>query len=394
MRVMGPMLRRWFPSVALLGVLAGACGTVSTPLSGSASSVTQTTATATATSTPAATRMLALVTLRGSNSIVVRDITDINHPATVGVLGPYPSPVGGSPAMEGLLGQFISATEFSYAGGTADPNFALPTELFRAPLSGSPNTAAFKGAEALIAFAWSPDGSTLAYITAGGSGSALHQLKAGQDRVLATVPPPGLAGGCEVSPCPGPFQNPGDKWDFRLSYSADGTLISMVQNSITSYLRVWSSDGKVLGSVDGQATTMSVRSGDGLYFRDSNGVEVWRNGAVSTFLPGVAWIRPKASPDGAHIVYEARDAQGSAHVFVVDTGSKQVRDLGKARSEPTFLTSRYIWYQAEPGCVATGNCQAGFPGIAPGSTYIYDLQDNTETASAITAVIDVWPHAA
>src|SRR5689334_19260455 len=38
------------------------------------------------------TRCLALVTLRGSESYVVRDITDINHPKTVASMGKIPNP--------------------------------------------------------------------------------------------------------------------------------------------------------------------------------------------------------------------------------------------------------------------------------------------------------------
>ena len=136
---------------------------------------------------------------------------------------------------------------------------------------------------------------------------------------------------------------------------------------------------------------MSVWSGSRLYFRDATGVEVWRDGVISTFLRGVEWIRPKASPDGRYIIYEARQL-GSAHVFIVDTTSGQVRDLAQGRSEPAFLTSRYIWYEAEPACVAEGKCDPSFPGVANGPTYIYDLQDGTESRSMITSVIDVWPH--
>jgi hypothetical protein len=178
-----------------------------------------------------------------------------------------------------------------------------------------------------------------------------------------------------------------------LAYSADGAYISMMQSSITSYSRLWSSEGKLLRSTDSPGETMSVWSRSGLYFRDATGVEVWRNGVVSTFLRGVEWIRPKASPDGRYIVYAAREL-GSAHVFIVDTTSGQVRSIAPARSEPAFLTSRYIWYQAEPTCVPEGKCQAGFPGIATGKTFVYDLQDGTETPSVITSVIDAWPHAA
>jgi hypothetical protein len=334
------------------------------------------------------THYLALVTLRGSNVIVVRDITDISQAKTIGALGPVPAPVGyGAPS-----DQFVSATEVSYVGGKTDDAYGLPTGLFRAPFSGSPNTAVVTGSDALFAFAWSPDGNEFAYLTGSYTGSVVHQSRAGVDTTVGSLPLLPI-GGCEVAPCPGPFQDPADKWDFRLSYSPDGAYIAVVQNGIRSFFRVWSSDGKLLSQSDGGETTMSVWSGSSLYFRDATGVEVWRDGVISTFLRGVAWIRPKASPDGRYVVYEARQL-GSAHVFIVDTTSGQVRDLGPSRSEPAFLTSRYIWYEAEPVCVPEGTCQASFPGVASGPTYIYDLNNGTETESLVTSLVDVWPHAA
>ncbi len=81
------------------------------------------------------------------------------------------------------------------------------------------------------------------------------------------------------------------------------------------------------------------------------------------------------------------------HVSVVDLATRKVQELGSGRSEPAYLTSQFIWYQAEPACVSTGKCEAGFPGIADGSTYMYDLQTGKESASIITSVVDVWPHA-
>src|SRR5439155_1354100 len=112
--------------------------------------------------------------------------------------------------------------------------------------------------------------------------------------------------------------------------------------------RLWTAAGAKAGGTDLlAAATMSVWSGSSLYFLDARGVEVLRDGVISTLLPGVQWIRPKASPDGGRIVYEARDAQGSPHVFVVDTASGKVIDLGgKGRAEPAFLTDRYVWYEA------------------------------------------------
>jgi hypothetical protein len=79
---------------------------------------------------------------------------------------------------------------------------------------------------------------------------------------------------------------------------------------------------------------------------------------------------------------------------VVDTTTKNIRELKRARNEPVFLTARYVWYRGERACVATDQCDGSVPVIPDGKTYIYDLNDGTETESIITGVLDVWPHAA
>jgi hypothetical protein len=333
---------------------------------------------------PPSDRRLALVTLRGSNQIVVRDITDMSHPSTASSLRTYPASVGASDAMEGAIGQFVCETQVSYVGGGSGDSYGLPTNLYRAPLPGS-SKLVIKGKEVFV-FAWSRDGTTLLYVAVddAAGGNELHELRNGVDRVIASLPGLGV-GGCEYEPCPGPFQNPGDKWDMRISFSPDGTHFAVVQWGIEVYLRIWSSNGKLVSHSDSLDTSMSIWAGSDFYFRDQKGVERWHNGTTSTFLPGVVWIRPKASADGRQIVYAARDAQHVAHVFIVDTATGAVRDLGKGRAEPAFLSPRYVWDQAET---------TGFPGIATGKTYVYDLQTNTESSSVITSVVDVWPHAA
>jgi hypothetical protein len=311
---------------------------------------------------------LALVTLRGSNSYVVRDLTDMSHPRTVGKLGTISAPV------------FVSATELSYA---------VDSSLFRVPLAGSPKTLVTSQGGAGI---WSPDGSAVLYTTYTGTEKAtVHQLKAGRDQVLGSVKGVG-AGGCEsIAGCA--IVN---SLDYRLVYSPDGSLVSLVTAGFSgSVFRIWSSDGALRKSSDSQGPTMSAWSGPSLYFRDNKGVEVWQGGAISSFLPGVTWITPKASPSGGQIVYAARDSGGWAHTYVVDTATRAVRELKKARTAPVFLTSRYIWYAGERACVAADACGAQPPWHPrSGKTYIYDLQTGTETESVITSVADVWPHAA
>ena len=237
-------------------------------------------------------------------------------------------------------------------------------------------------------FAWSPEGTTLAFID---SSQQLHLVSGGQNHVVASTPT-WLGGvGCESQGC-------ADTWEFRLRYSGDGAFISLIQVPPGEF-RIWSSSGKVLAGSDatpsgtGSLRTMSVWSGTTFYYRDQKGVEMWRAGSESLVLPGVSWVRPHASPAGGQIVYETRDAAGTAHVNLLDTASGKTRELRKGRSEPAFLNSHLIWYQEERACQATDKCFAG-PTIPSGKTFIYDLVDNTETESKIAQVFDAWPHAA
>ena len=311
-----------------------------------------------------------LVTLRGSNSYVVRDLTDISHARTLSNLGSIPAP------------QFVSGAELSYM---------QDGRLVRAPLVGTPATIVVSSDQLTGTFAWSPDGTAVVYVAQVGSTLQVHELRGTADRTLGTIPSPG-AGGCEgIAGCTLP------NWlDFRLAFSGDGTSISLVVDSFgVNVLRLWSSSGALLTSSDAQGQTMSAWSGQSLYFRDAGGVRVWRDGTVSSFLPGVAWIKPSLSPGGGQMVYSARDGSGWAHTYVVDTTTRKVRELKAARTDAVFLTPRFIWYQGERSCQPADGCGTN-PPIHPlsGKAYIYDLQDGTETESVITGVYDVWPHAA
>jgi len=311
-----------------------------------------------------------LGTLLGSERTVVRDVTDITHPKTI-----ITSAIGS------LIPRFVSGSDVSYVDKSGS--------LTRLDLAGPSTTAV---APCVGFYDWSPDGTTAVYLTQSDSALALHQVKAGEDRVMDSMPPVPAAG-CGSQTC-------ADRFDYRLYFSPDGAFISLVVNWGGPGFRLWKTDGILVKSIDASSLagaeppTMSAWSGKGLYFRDANGVEVWRDGAISPFLPGVKWIRPKASPGGGQIVYGARDSAGWAHSYLVDINSTKVRDLGKGRSEPAFLTPSLIWYKGERSCVPADSCDPSRPVIASGTTYIYDLQDGTETESRITSVADVWPHPA
>jgi Tol biopolymer transport system component len=308
------------------------------------------------------------VNLKGSNDFVVRDITDINHPSTVSSLGNQVA----------YSAQFVSATELSDALGTQG--------LFRMTLNGSQRTLVAACGTQL--FAWSPDGTDAAYLSGSQDPQVeqLHIVSRGRDSVVDSIRTPIVGGfGCENrTSC--------ESWSFRLMYSPTGAYISLVQSPGTG-LRIWTSDGKLLKTVDSSPATMPVWSGNSFYWRDEKGVEMWRDGAQSSVLPGVSWLNPHASPAGGAIVYHVRDADHTtAHVFLLDIATGKTREIAQSHSYPSFLTSRYLWFLGERPCAASEQCMD--PTVESGIAYIYDLQTAAQSQSIITRVYDVWPHPA
>ena len=332
----------------------------------------------TASASAPSSRKLILVRLRGSQSYVVRDVTDIAHPFTVGTPDQLDGP------------QFVSASDLS------SRSYFDENALLRMPLRGSPRLVVAQGCRGMIAFAWNPSGTAAAYVTdlSDGPGSQLHLIANGRNEVVAAMPsvPWGVdcAGNCA------------DFVDSRLLYSQNGNYVSLVQNWGGPILRIWTSAGKLLKSIDGggiagsKLPTMSVWSGNTLYYRDAKGVESWSEGVEKTVLPGVSWIRPTASAAGGSIVYEVRDAAGTPNVYLLDTATGTARLLARSRSEPAFLTGRYVWWQQERPCISSDPypCGTVFTSVPTRRTFVYDLQDQTETESLIDAVFDVWPHPA
>jgi hypothetical protein len=327
-------------------------------------------------------RTLALVTLSGSDQVVVRDITDINHPSTIATLSL--TIAGGPSIVESHQPTFVNANEVAF-----DDN-----GLRRIRIAGSPALQAPVVCPAPLRFAWSRDGRSLTYLagvvetTQGSETLRLewHLISGGSDRVIGTAPGWRLGvdfGGWDV-------------YDYRVAFSPDGNYLSLVENFVgAADFQVRRMDGTLVTQIKSTGSwaadpTMSVWSGSTLYFRDSKGVEAWKDGTVTPFLPGVAWIRPTASPTGGQITYAVRGTDGLPHVYLVDTGTRKVVQLtNTAAADPVFLSSGYVWYVGlqlcNPGC--------GYDNLQlTGKTYIYDLQARTEVQSRITAVFDVWPH--
>ncbi len=325
----------------------------------------------------ASNRNLEVVSIGQGASYVIRDITNIDAPVTIGSLENLDRP------------RFVSATELSSSDNVSEQT------LLRYPFAGSPVTAVAEGCRGMIAFAWSPDGTEAAYVTdlEDRPGSELHIVENGQNRTAAAMAsvPWGIDCGW---PCE-------DYVDSRLAFSPDGSMLALVQGWGGPALRIWTREGTLLYALDGTGSaqgspTMSAWSGSSLYFRDSRGVEKWSHGTTSLVIPGVKWIRPKASPAGGSIVYAVRDSSGLLNVYLLDTATDQVRELEKSRAEPAFLTAGYLWWRGERACTSNDPypCNWGPWSADTGKAYLYNLDTKTESPSNVTTVYDVWPHPA
>ena len=117
---------------------------------------------------------LALVSLRGIQGIVVRDVTDLQHPVTR---------CGFSGASNF---RFVSSTRVSYIVTTG--SLGSPGALYLVDLATSTTSlvrAWSSGGYASWVYAWSPDGQKLSYLSSDPSGLKWHVLSAAGDKTLS-----------------------------------------------------------------------------------------------------------------------------------------------------------------------------------------------------------------
>jgi hypothetical protein len=330
----------------------------------------------------ASTRNLVIARLQGSDQTVIRDVTDIDHPATVAILD-----VAGWGGDGWDSPSFVSPSTISHVGDAH--------RLMRSPVTGSGAQVLLTvcGSASIVAFSWSPDGQSFTYVLEPADESAhifeWHLVSLGVDRLIGLAP-----AWCHCG-------NGSEDVSLDVGFSPDGRLVSLVDSfSNGTNLQIRSLAGSLVGAeIRGDPSqqnpvTMGVWSGTDLFFRDMKGVEKWRGGAIVQFLPGVSWLHPRASPAGGQIVYAVRGGDGLAHINLVDTASGLSRQLSsQPRTLPMFLNARYIWYRGERLCASNepGMC---IKTTLTGKTYIYDLQTGTEWESIITDIADVWPHGA
>ena len=322
---------------------------------------------------------LALVTLRGVQGIVVRDVTDIQHPVTrCGFSG-------------GAYFRFISSTRVSYIV-TSSGDLGASGALYLVDL-GSSTTSLVRswteGGYASWVYGWSPDGQKLTYLSSDTAGVKWHLLSAAGDKTLASL---GTVPGRGVNL---------DNDDAMVGFSADGQYVA-VEETFTAQ------KGATTGSPPIQIVRLSdlkqvymrsdgtmgawAATGARFYFRTSAGVMVWDpTGKVQTVQASLQWIRPLASSDGSHITFSSLNAQGNHVVGIIDTtGGSIAQASSEPRVNPGFLTATLIWYAGEVLCTTTTPCGFGGPALT-GKTYVFDIA-GVENGSVDTAFYDSWPH--
>ena len=330
---------------------------------------------ASCTAPPSAGNKLVLVNLRSVSGIIVRDITDIGHPANRCKLN------GGS------YFRFISATRLSYIV-TASGDQGAPGALYIFDMA--------TGATSLVRawsyggfgsweYAWSPDGSHLTYIDSDShQDMRWHLLSSAGDRLLS-----------DLGPVPARGANP-DNDDLYVGFSADGQYVAVEQTFTPTPIRVnHVSDGSTAYS--NTQGTMAAWAGSGarLYFRTSAGVQSWApGGGLVTVSNGTAWIRPHASPDGSRMAFSLLNAQGNhvAEALDLTTASGSIQQLSPSpRVGAIFASSSLVWYAGETICTTATPCGLGGPPLT-GTTYIYDLGSGVEAGSIDTNFYEAWPH--
>jgi hypothetical protein len=324
---------------------------------------------------------LALVSLRNTTGIVVRDISNIATPITRCTF-----------KGAGTYFRFVDGTHVSYIVASDNGTGALYVANLQTRTTSLVRAWTNEGSLYWV-YAWSPDGKTLSYLSSNGDKVAWHIRSAAGDAVLSDL---GSVPGRGVSP---------NYDDAMVGFSGDGKYVALEQTFTYTgaaapagqeppFQVVRLSDHKSVYSR--RNGTMATWAGNGadLYFRTTAGVEVWDAtlGQQVVVPQGLAWIHPHPGADGKRIVYEDANGAGNHFAAYLTLATKQaVRISPKPRLGAAFLNSTLVWYAEESVC--TTQCGLGGPPLT-GRTYIYDIVAKTESASIITAVFDAWPHSA
>ncbi len=313
----------------------------------------------------------ALITLQGASHPVLADVTDPVHPRTMcAITGPWTP-------------RLVTQGQVSWYAWQNGTSLIATLDLFAGT---SAVVASWTGGGFMDGLhAWSPDHTTLAYVTSDANGVNVHVLSGGGDRVLASF-----------GAVPGRGVNPNEDDEF-IGFSPDGGYFAFEQTFTSSGNRlvVWSPSGIVFSQPTATMATWGS-TGSKLYFRQPNAsiVYVWDSAGAAgnrtqAFGQQLAWEGPRADAGDDYLAFTVRDSSYVPHVYLYGHGGRAGGPLPNIRSTPSFLNAATVFLIEEAPCGAT--CGIG-PAIQPDKkTFTYNIATQTETPSTIASVLSVWP---
>jgi hypothetical protein len=280
--------------------------------------------------------------------------------------------------------RFISAQKIAYIDSTSTGT----SRIMDFDLSSRATVADLSATGQILAFAYSHDGSRLAYLQHDGSaGKATLHIRSGSQNTSISL-----------NPIPGRGISRDD--EVRLEYAPDDHFLLMVDTFVGNqgvspetgqFLVLRSGDNTVAflppsGTSTNATMAVWARTGDTLYYRDQSGVRSWDAAAtaVGTLIGGLRWYDPAVSLDGRQIAFTDFDTKGVPHVRTYDLTRHQVNPTsGQARSHPIFVNADVVWSVEEQAC--SGECLGG-PTSTTGKVFAYNLKTSSETALPFTDV--------
>jgi hypothetical protein len=281
--------------------------------------------------------------------------------------------------------RFVAAQKIAYV---ENPN-AGPAKIISLELGSRATSTEVTVNGYVPAFAYSHDGSRLAYLvhdTSGSGKAALHLRRGAQDTTLNlnTVPGRGVGRDDEV----------------RLEFAPDDTYLLMVDTYVGNqgqapetgqFLVIRSADNTVAfvppAGISSNATMATwARHKDRLYYRDAVGVRTWDAGvaAVGTLATALHWYDPAAATDDRWLAFTQIDSNSAPHVRLYDLQSNQVvATTTAARSHPIFMTGDTLWYLEEQACAS--ECLGG-PSQTSGKVLAYSVKSKSEVALPFTDI--------
>jgi hypothetical protein len=328
--------------------------------------------------------------------LLIDSLRDPIHPSTICTIG-----------AAGLV-RFISDSEIGYVSSSSsnDP-INGKSVISRMSLNNLKPVPVVSVKGYVMDLAWSPDGSSVAYLLHTEIPDSINQLWLKTE----TAPPRALTPPMTV------FGRGGSVDDqILVRFSPDGKYLAMVDTYASkaaptspdqANFQVRAADGTLAfvppSALDAPPTKLSPfvtmaawsHQSDRLYYRDLAGVHRWDPpGTVGTIAAGLTWYSPTVSTDDRYVAYARATGDnaltGQPYVEIRDLSSNTVRDLAGIRSAPWFLTETLL-LETEYG----PNPQQG-PGpryTQTGSTFVYNLSTNVETPIPVVInPIDSWPH--